>query len=80
MNGFAPMTDPIRCPSCNSPDTVSYWARRTPSDSAGINSLVYIYQHHYPDARVCVDCEHVWWRQSSPVVDFRFLAKEISEP
>lgn len=46
------MTDPIRCPACNSPDTITY-PRGDDFESKHLRLV-------FPDARKCVDCEYVW--------------------
>lgn len=47
-----------RCPRCKSPDTVSYWTKQD-MESKSLRFVVII--EWYPNARKCVDCEHVWW-------------------
>lgn len=51
----------VTCPSCKSPDTVSYWDIKQPEPSSTLALTTAIYREHYPNARKCVDCEHVWW-------------------
>lgn len=46
------------CPSCGSADTVGYWEIKRNQGGAH-NAL---FKSLYPNARICIDCEHVWWR------------------
>ena len=56
------------CPRCSSVDTVAYWDIKRPKPDrlsliaitlAQIND--HVFRELYPNARKCVDCEHVWW-------------------
>lgn len=57
------------CPCCASVDTVPY------PFGDGLTGL--IYREVYPDARVCVDCEHVWWRDPF-VIDLKSVKQVVS--
>jgi len=48
-----PPADAVLCPRCGSPDTAPY---KWPSDPQSR-----VFEKNHPDARVCVDCRHVWW-------------------
>lgn len=54
------------CPRCWSPDTVSYWAKKTATDNVIRSTIDAVYREHYPNARRCVDCEFVWDGESPP--------------
>lgn len=60
------------CPACSSPDTVSYWDIKANRELGSMSRLL---QEFYPNARKCVDCEHVWWKEPLPRVDFSTIGK-----
>lgn len=60
------------CPICCSPDTVSYWAKVDDS------LIVHVYKRYYPNARRCIDCEHVWWKGPQPKLDLKNLKRVTS--
>ena len=55
------------CPCCNSADTVGYWDIK---ENQGDGLMLVVLKRHYPNARKCVDCEHVWWRDPVARIDF----------
>lgn len=58
--------DKIMCPSCESPDTINYWAK-----TQGDNLLKFAYPH----ARRCVDCDFVWNGEQRKRIDLDTLRK-----
>jgi Zn ribbon nucleic-acid-binding protein len=62
------MTRPL-CPACKSPDTVSYWAKASDDASTAV------YRSIYPDARRCVDCEHIWWGEAPKPLNLAMVKK-----
>jgi Zn ribbon nucleic-acid-binding protein len=63
-----------QCPACASIDTVSYWDIKA---NQGNSISILVTKQYYPDARKCVDCEHVWWheRREHPVLSGLTKAK-----
>jgi hypothetical protein len=61
------------CPCCNSADTVGYWDIKA---NQGDSLTVLMLKRHYPNARKCVDCEHVWWRDPIRLPDLATLQVE----
>lgn len=61
------------CPCCNSADTVSYWDIKANREGGSLRETI---RSLYPNARQCVDCEHVWWRDPMRLPSFKDIGKD----